>query len=226
MNLLNSRKHAQLLIYILLFLQVSRVAHLLAQHLNATPEQGLAFALVVAWAISVASNWTRTEREQGEAKKEQARVTELRTAAWITLVFFVVIDGLLNLTDVMNGQTLSELDWVRWVYGLTPTIGAALLGILQGRIDKFPTPPNPNSLEARVKHISKISMDQFFKWLEKAIVEESKPKPPPGPVIPHGVYKTCPGCHLHYFTRYEWAGHAHACAQLKSWKIANPGKKP
>lgn len=235
--MLNERKHAQTIVYILLFLQVSRVAHLLESKLDTSYINALAFSLAIAWAISVASRWTRTEREQGEAKKEQSRVSELRVSAYIALFFFVFVDGLLNLTDVLNGSKLVELDWVRWFYGLVPTIAAALLGMLQGRIDKFPIPPNPTSFEARVKHIWKTLLDGIFddidKWLKEP--KESKPnkhqQPAPAPnqtssTQRRGAYKNCPGCDKPCDTRYEWAGHAHNCKPLADWKVANPRMKP
>jgi hypothetical protein len=241
--MLNERKHAQTIVYILLFLQVGRVAHLLSDKLDTPYWQALAFSLAIAWAISVSSRWTRTEREQGDAKKEQSRVTELRVSAWVSLVFFVVVDGTLNLTDVLNGSELKELDWVRWLYGLVPTIAAALLGMLQGRIDKFPVPPNPTSFEARTKHIWKLLLDGIFddfeRWVkgedgskankhQQVVVppNQNNPTPQTPPTQRRGVYKNCPGCDKPCDTRYEWAGHAHNCKPLAEWKIANPRMKP
>ena len=72
---------------------------------------------------------------------EDRRSRNVRLVAGVGLVLFVAADGAFNLWDVLGAVKAPELQAAAWIYGLFPTLAAALLGILQGVVDKLPVPP-------------------------------------------------------------------------------------
>ena len=59
------------------------------------------------------------------------------------LILFAVADGLFNLWDVQRVVKDPALQGAATIYGIFPTLAVALLGALQGFVDRIPTPPRP-----------------------------------------------------------------------------------
>jgi hypothetical protein len=126
---------------------------------------GWLFAAFLGLALYVASYWTRdsiSAREvikDGKAvDKQDRRATNVKRWAWGVLFMLVIVDGLFNVAEVW--QTVQPgvfgLLWIATAfYGAFPTLIVALLGALQGHIDRLPKPPKnePKKSEQEAKSI-------------------------------------------------------------------------
>jgi len=72
---------------------------------------------------------------------EMKRSRDARIASMVSLAFFVIVDGIFNVIEVLRSLTDQRLLFAAWVYGVFPTVAAGLLGILQGYLDRLPQPP-------------------------------------------------------------------------------------
>jgi hypothetical protein len=135
-----SRKLPTLVAAAFLAIQLQRVADFVAAGLNAGPFLGWAFAVGLAAAVFVSSYWTRQSitRKDGE---EDKRDQQARSVARSSLIVFVLLDGSFNLAETLRVLADQSLFWFAVIYGVSPTVAAAWLGTLQGRIDRLPVPP-------------------------------------------------------------------------------------
>lgn len=137
------KKLPTLLTGLFLTITLSRVAAL-AGGLGAGP-LGWMFAAGLGAGVYTASYWRRTSD------------SKLRASANTTLMFFIIADGAFNAADVW--QTLQArgvmaglhpidpvLALAGALYALFPTFAAALLGSLQGHVDRQPSPATRASI--------------------------------------------------------------------------------
>lgn len=154
------RKLPMLLSAVFLAIQLRRVADFVANGLNAGQFLGWAFALGIGAGVFVSAYWTRQSvtRQDGEQDK---RDRQARRSAWWSMVLFVILDGTFNLAETLRVLTDQSLYWYAVIYGVSPTVIAAGLGSLQGRIDRLPVPPR--------KSRSGNVLDAIARWLERSI---------------------------------------------------------
>lgn len=137
---------------LLLAIQIARVARFASGPMRAGA-LGAVFAVAIAAGVFVAAYWTRQSAARGET--EDRRSIEARRWAMLTLALFVLVDGGLNLADVLATawpDTL-PLQIAAVVYGAFPTLASALLAALQGRVDRLPHVSKPGLLAALQKRL-------------------------------------------------------------------------
>ena len=103
---------------------------------------GWLFSIGLGASVFATAYWTRVSAV-GRNGEEDPRSKRARTTAWISLVLFVCADGAFNLWEVQRSVTDTKLQTAAAIYGLFPTLAVALLGALQGFVDRIPTPPRP-----------------------------------------------------------------------------------
>lgn len=133
------RNIPRLLVALFLAITLWRVADFSARHMAAGP-LGWLFSIGLGIAVYASAYWTRISAA-GRDGGEDIRSKRVRLAAMLCLLAFVLIDGYFNLAAVLQDVKAPELQAAAWIYGLFPTCAAALLGVLQGNIDRLPAPP-------------------------------------------------------------------------------------
>lgn len=105
---------------------------------------GWVFSVILGVAVFVSAYYTRESITRGDGKEDR-RDAEVRAGAWMLLILCVAADGLFNLAEVWYAvnPALTDLLLViaTVVFGLFPTLAAAGMGALQGRVDRLPRPP-------------------------------------------------------------------------------------
>jgi DNA-binding CsgD family transcriptional regulator len=105
---------------------------------------GWVFSICLGVGVYLSSYWTRDSITAKDGKTDR-RNTNVKVWAWGSLVFFVLTDGLYNLAETWLTVNPKETDWLlivtTAVFGVSPTVAAAILGALQGHIDRLPKPP-------------------------------------------------------------------------------------
>jgi hypothetical protein len=143
-----------------LAIQLQRVADFVAHGLNGGPVLGWAFAVGLALAVFTSGYWTRQSVTRADGKEDQ-RDVQARVSAWISLIIFVALDGTFNLAETLRVLVDQSLRWAAVIYGVSPTIAAAGLGMLQGRIDRLPVPPR----KSRVGGVLNAALDSIERML-------------------------------------------------------------
>lgn len=100
---------------------------------------GWLFSAGLGAAVYGSAYWTRVSAMRGDEEDRRSRQT--RRMAWFALLLFVAADGFFNLSEVRRTVTDPGLYNAATIYGLFPTLAAALLGALQGFVDRLPHPP-------------------------------------------------------------------------------------
>jgi hypothetical protein len=134
------RKLPMILSAVFLAIQLSRVADFVAVGLSAGQFLGWMFAIGIGVGVFVSSYWTRQSINRAD-EKEDKRDKRARGAAWMSLIMFILLDGTFNLAETLRVLVDQSLRLYAIIYGVSPTIIAAALGSLQGRIDRLPVPP-------------------------------------------------------------------------------------
>lgn len=103
---------------------------------------GWVFSVGLGASVYLSAYWLRVSvtSRNGEEDKRSVRV---RWMALPALILFAVADGLFNLWDVLRIVKEPALQTAAFIYGIFPTLAVALLGALQGFVDRIPTPPKP-----------------------------------------------------------------------------------
>jgi hypothetical protein len=161
---------------------------------------GWMFSVGMGVAVFVTSYYSRVAISAKDGKEDK-RSIRVRTIAMTGLLFFVVIDGYFNVVEVLRTLLIPDLYYPALVYGAFPTVAAALLGILQGYVDRLPVPPTNrtyniwNAIRARIVRKLDSSIrptaitgenigenipvaqsdtapyDQFYEWLNRNKVD-------------------------------------------------------
>ena len=163
---------------------------------------GWVFALALGSAVFVSAYYTREHIRQVDGREQDRRDKHVRQAAWVAVGLFVSVDGLLNLADVLLKADTSTWYYAAsaWAYGLVPTIGAGVLGWLQGYIDRLPHPPGrPGVLAAlRVATVRRLEARHELK--------------PQVIAAPEKAYRyRCPICGKGADSPQSHAGHVKSC---------------
>lgn len=140
---MTARKLPTLLALAFVSITLARVSHFADVHMHAG-FLGSLFALCMGVSVFVVSMQTREHITIKDGVKEDRRSRNARKIAWCVLVPLVLAEGLFNLADVLSELGANEpvhIQIAAWVYGLFPTLIAAGLGMLQGFLDRLPTPP-------------------------------------------------------------------------------------
>lgn len=144
-----------------LAITLARVANLVASQMGAGI-LGWLYAIGLGVAVYVAGYWTRVQ------------VT--RKIAITSLVVFVVIDGFFNLVEVLRSTypDRAEVKFMiavaMWVYGLFPTAAAALLGWLQGYVNKLP--PSTKKPAGFALILERL-VQRVLAWLEQPVPKKT-----------------------------------------------------
>lgn len=152
-----------------LAIQLQRVADFVSKGLNGGPVLGWAFALGIAAGVFVSAYWTRQSitRKDGE---EDKRDRQARSAAWWSLVIFISLDGAFNLAETLRVLIDQGLRVYAVIYGVSPTVAAAVLGSMQGRIDRLPVAPR----KSRTGSV----LDAVALWLERVFAVDNPVEAP------------------------------------------------
>lgn len=154
------RKLPTALFILFLVITLTRVAQFSASAM-AAGWLGWPFSIGLGLAVFVSAWFTRRHANNPDGTESRAS-RNVRAWAWLSLVLFVAADGAFNLWDVLQAVRAPELQAAAWIYGLFPTLAAALLGLLQGVVDKLPAPPAKYSvmleLRRRLVHQLRIPM--------------------------------------------------------------------
>jgi hypothetical protein len=164
-----------------LAIQLQRVADFVGHGLGAGPFLGWAFAIGIAAAVFTSAYWTRqsiTRKDEKEDKRDvQAQVT-----AWCSLIVFVSLDGTFNLAETLRVLVDQTLRLPAIIYGVSPTVAAAILGMLQGRIDRLPVAPRKSRTGSVLDAIS-AAIVRFF----SVEPTEQPAETPVAPVVPASI---------------------------------------
>jgi hypothetical protein len=101
---------------------------------------GWPFSIGLGVAVFASAYNLRVHLENS-AGEESPLSRNVRRWALVALLLCMAADGAFNLWDVLASVTAPELQAAAYVYGLFPTVAAAVLGLLQGALDKLPKPP-------------------------------------------------------------------------------------
>ena len=179
-----------------LAIQLQRVADFIDKGLNGGPVLGWFFAIGLAVGVFASSYWTRQSITRKD-ETEDPRDKQSRSAAWLSLGIFVLLDGTFNLAETLRALLDKSLLVFAVIYGVAPTVIAVVLGRLQGRIDRLPVPPRKsrwggvlNAVAARLERAVAVEPAEIP---AEAPVVAAEPVAPAGiPVeipVPAKVYK-------------------------------------
>lgn len=186
------RKLPTILAAIFMLVQVNGLSAYAAKHLGATG-WGVVFALALEAGVFGCSYWMRQSVTRKDDKRDWRDIWT-RVAALLGLLIFLGVSGYLNtaksLSDLPAGA--SQIDTISAVlFGLFPTLAAALLGILQGFVDRLPAPPPHKSDSGRMMRVYQI-IDNVLTLIERRTSGQESGTDAPDAKAP--LYE-CPHCH-------------------------------
>lgn len=129
---------------------LTRVASLV-EHGFSSGLLGWAFSFGLGVAVFVTSYFMRVAAASSKTGMEDKRSRNTRAISAIALVFFVLVDGYFNVVEVLRSLTDQSLYVAALLYGAFPTVAAALLGVLQGYVDRLPSPPTKYNIMVAVR---------------------------------------------------------------------------
>lgn len=138
------RKLPTILAGLFLAITLTRVAALAAEGMKAGV-LGWLFSIGLGAGVFTAAYFTRVSALDRNGNEDR-RSRQVRRVAGIALIFFVAADGFFNLIEVLRSVNDPTLTIASWIYGLFPTIAAAIFGSLQGYVDRLPKPPQKYSI--------------------------------------------------------------------------------
>jgi hypothetical protein len=105
---------------------------------------GALFSIFLGIGVYMSSYFTRDNITRQDGKIDR-RDRNVKLWAWITLVFFVLVDAIFNMLEVWLSvkPVTAEMQGTALLYGAFPTVAAALLGALKGYVDKLPAKAKP-----------------------------------------------------------------------------------
>lgn len=171
------RRTPAILAGIFIAITLARVASITAREFDAGI-LGWLYSVGLGAGVFIASYYTRTTMT-GRDGKDDRRAVLVRGSAQVTLIFFVVVDGYFNLVDVLLGISETANVMVKIggvVYGIFPTVAAALLGWMQGRVDRIPVPPRKYNIGNAVKAWIIKVIEARANKIPEIMPAESKPE--------------------------------------------------
>lgn len=189
------RKVPTYLVSVFLVITLWRVAIFASEAMGAG-WLGWPFALGLGVAVYTCAYFTREHMTIKEGQDEDRRSKNARQAAAISLVIFTLVDGLFNLSEVLRTLPVDSKTVVvigAWVYGAFPTLAAAMLGILQGYIDRLPAPPH-RAKTSKLDILLDLLVQRFEQMLEspqQAIATPFVPHIPELQAESHEIRATC-----------------------------------
>jgi len=221
---------------VFLFVQVYGLADYSTANMGGSALRGWLFALALevgifgAWYFT-RQNVTTENKKDGKLSADQRKDIQARIGALVTALLLMVVSmGLNTAKSIIDiGPNPTPLVW--WsalAYGLTPTLFSAVLGFLQGSIDRLPMPPQKpaaNPLQMRIY----AAGSALLALVETRISEASaKPAAQDGKPVPNATAKKykCKRCNASknaegkpFETPQELAAHArHNCPKRKVTK--------
>jgi hypothetical protein len=143
------RKLPTILAGLFIAITLARVASFSAEAMQAGV-LGWIFSIGLGLSVYASAYWTRVSASSRDGNEDR-RSRSTRVMAWIALVLFAVADGFFNLAEVLRTVTDSNLRNAAILYGAFPTLAAALLGALQGYVDRLPVAPQRNNIPAALR---------------------------------------------------------------------------
>ena len=136
-----------------------RVAALAAEGFQAGA-LGWLFSAGLGAGIFISSYYSRVSAT-GKDGEEDRRSKQTRDMALISMILFVAVDGYFNIMEVQRSLQDETLRIAAVLYGAFPTLAAALLGGLQGRVDRLPHPPQKASVSFALRAwiVSQLRID-------------------------------------------------------------------
>jgi hypothetical protein len=164
---------------------LTRVAEFAATRMQAG-WPGWVFSIGLGAGVYMAAYWTRDSITIREDGREDRRSQNVKDWAWGALVLFVLADSLFNLAEVWQSVKPAREDWLMIaatvLYGLFPTVAAAILGALQGHIDRLPKPP-ANEKTSVWLNIRKLAVAVVARRLSQVEQPQQLPQPPQPRVV-------------------------------------------
>lgn len=136
----NMRKAPMTIAALFLGITLFRVAAYSAEAMKAGIILGTLFSAGLGLSVFVSAYHARVHGVDRNGEETRQSIAARKTA-FSALVLFAIADGLFNLWEVQRNVTDPNLATGVYIYGLFPTAAAALLGFVQGKVDKLPMPP-------------------------------------------------------------------------------------
>jgi len=197
------RKSPTLLAALFIAITLTRVADLVSVGFN-SGYTGWIFSVGLGLSVFVCAYFLRVNASRGDVEFTSSR--RVRFISGVALIFFVLVDGLFNLTETLRQLTDDNLYFAGIVYGIFPTLAAGLLGVMQGYVDRLPKPANPYSVYNALRKTITLRLLGSTRPAESL----QEPTPPTVevmqlPALPGGF--ACTVCGKHYKNRQAYAGH-------------------
>jgi len=169
------RKLPIILAIVFMLVQVSGLSSYATMHLGSDVMLGRLFALALEAAVFGCSYWMRQSITRKDGTRDK-RDYLTQTGALVGALVFVVVSGALNtaktLTDLPADHT--EIDYnSALIFGIFPPVAAALLGIMQGLIDRLPAPPPSAAHTGRMMRVYAL-VDTWLTLMETRIAPRAE----------------------------------------------------
>jgi hypothetical protein len=137
------RKFPLIIAAVFLVVQISGLTDYAVNYGGMKDWRGGLFALALEAGIFGAAYWLRQNVTRQDGKTDK-RDIGARLAAFGGLFLFLLASGYLNTAKSLKDlpEFAEQLDVISaYVFGIVPTLFATVLGVMQGFIDRLPTPP-------------------------------------------------------------------------------------
>jgi hypothetical protein len=226
------RKAPTLLAFVFILITLVRVAEFSSIRMKAG-WLGWAFSIGLGVGVYLSSYFTRehvSARETERGEKQDKRSVTVQRWSLVALIIFALIDGLFNVAEVWSAVDPQDMlmQIATGAYGAFPTLAAALLGALQGHIDRLPKPPAQTSgnvaLAVRKWIVGKLELATPKAQEPQPLAQPTEKPETPALPLPQIVAEVrtlpfpCPHCVKSYASQQALAAH------LKSHKEKQNGK--
>lgn len=212
------RKAPTILAVVFIVITLARVAEFSANRMQAGL-LGWLFSMGLGAGVYLSAYFTRehvASRETEKGEKIDRRSKTVQDWAWGALLFFVVIDGLFNIAEVWSAVDPQDIlmKVATGAYGAFPTLAAALLGALQGHVDRLPKPPaqaNANiALSLRKTIVSRLEAYAGGSQDRVSVSQDNQPVLELAPIekqVAQALAFHCPSCARSYASQQALAAH-------------------
>jgi hypothetical protein len=177
------RKAPLVIAAVFLLVQITGLAQYIAARMGVVDIRSTGYAVGLETAIFCAFYWTRQSITRNDGKQDKKDVNT-RRAALAVGILFMLASGTLNTFKMLADYTGEKyaLDW--WgalLVGVSPTLFAAVLGILQGFVDRLPVPPAhnaPANLQMRVYALVEKAISLVDARMDAPIAKPVQPAKP------------------------------------------------
>jgi len=138
---------------------------------------GVLFSIILGAGVFVSSYFTRDNMNRLQGGKLEAKDRNVKVWAWISLIFFVLVDMAFNMLEVwisVNPQII-DMQAAALLYGAFPTLAAGLFGALQGYVDRLPRNAKPANHE-KMPAISSAIRRLLLAWINTRTKEIKQAK--------------------------------------------------